>query len=64
MTSTIARAAGRVSASGFSHSTCLPAAIRPSATSRCRALPTTTLTTSTSGASATASQFGSARSKP
>jgi hypothetical protein len=64
MTSTIACAAVRLSASGFSHSTCLPPAMRPSTTSRCRALPTTTLTASMSRARAMASQSGSALAKP
>ena len=58
----IARASSRVSLSGFSHSTCLPAASRPSTISRCSALATTTLTTWMSGSSATACQEVSCRS--
>jgi BRCT domain type II-containing protein len=61
---TMARASPMRPASGFSHSTCLPAASSPSTTSRCRSLPTTTLTASMSSASATAFQSVSARSNP
>jgi hypothetical protein len=50
-----------VPASGFSQSTCLPAASMPSTTSRCSELATATLTMSTSDASATACQLVSAR---
>ena len=60
----IARASSRVSLSGFSHSTCLPAASRPSTTSRCSELAITTLTTSMSSASAMACQEVSLRSYP
>ena len=58
--STIARASSIEPASGFSHSTCLPAATSASAIGRCSALPTTMLTASIDGSSATASQLGSA----
>jgi hypothetical protein len=58
---TIASPSATVGASGFSQSTCLPAASRPSTTSRCRALATATLTASTSSAAATACQLVSAR---
>ena len=58
---TMASPSAMVGASGFSHSTCLPAASRPSTTSRCSELATATLTTSTSDASATACQLVSAR---
>ena len=51
-------------ASGFSHSTCLPAASRPSAISRCRWFAAATLTASMSGAAATAAQPASARWYP
>ena len=60
--SVMPRAFSRVSLKGFSHSTCLPAATRPSTISRCRWLATTTLTASTSSACATACQDVSARS--
>jgi hypothetical protein len=59
---TMALASSTLGASGFSQSTCLPAASRPSTISRCSGLATTTLTTSMSGASATASQLDSVRS--
>ena len=62
--STIARASSRVSLSGFSHSTCLPAASSPSTISRCSRLATTTLTTSMLGSSASACQDVSLRSYP
>ncbi len=62
--STIACPSATVGASGFSHSTCFPAASSPSTTSRCSELATATLTASTSGAAATASQLCSARWKP
>ena len=61
-TSAMARASSRVSLSGFSHSTCLPAATRPSTISRCSELATTTLTTWMSGSSAIACQEVSDRS--
>jgi hypothetical protein len=51
-------------ASGFSQSTCLPAASAASVISRCRLLATATLTASTSGDSTTARQSVSARAKP
>ncbi len=59
---TIACASATEGASGFSHSTCLPAASRPSTISRCSGLATTTLTTSMSSAAATACQLVSLRS--
>ena len=59
---TIASASSTVGASGFSHSTCLPAASSASTTSRCRWLATTTLTTSMSSASTIACQDVSGRS--
>ena len=52
----MARASSRVSLSGFSHSTCLPASSRPSTARRWKRFAMTTLTTSISGSSATASQ--------
>ena len=58
----MARALSRVSLSGFSHSTCLPAARAASRIGRCRLLATTMLMTSTSSACTTASQFVSWRS--
>ena len=61
---TMASASSTVGAIGFSQSTCLPAASRPSTIWRCSGLATTTLTTSTSWAAATASQPASARSNP
>ena len=61
---TIASPSATVGASGFSQSTCLPAASSPSTTSRCSELATATLTTSTSDASATACQLVSARAYP
>jgi hypothetical protein len=51
-------------ASGFSHSTCLPAAMSAAAIGRCRSLPTTMLTASIEGSSTTSSQLESASSKP
>ena len=62
--SAIARASSRLSLSGFSQSTCLPAATSPSTISRCRKLATTTLTTLMSGSSAIACQEVSDRSYP
>ena len=62
--SAIARASSNDPASGFSHSTCLPAATSASAIGRCSALPTTMLTASIVGSSTTASQLGSAFSYP
>lgn len=47
-------------ASGFSHSTCFPAASSPVTMSRCRWFAVATLTASTSGAAATSAQSGSA----
>ncbi len=60
--STMACPSATDGASGFSHSTCLPASSRPVAISRCSAFPTTTLTASLSGASALACLLVSARS--
>ena len=59
---TIALASSTEGASGFSQSTCLPAASSASTTSRCIELATATLTTSTSGASTMASHDVSERS--
>ncbi len=61
---TMASASSTLEASGFSHSTCLPAASRASAIGRCRWLATTMLTASMSSASATACQLVSYRSNP
>ena len=60
--SAMARASSSESLSGFSHSTCLPAASRPSTTSRCSEFAITTLTTSMSSASAIACHEVSLRS--
>ena len=54
----------QVSLSGFSHSTCLPAASSPSTTSRCSELAMTTLTTSMSSACAIACHDVSLRAYP
>ncbi len=51
-------------ASGFSQSTCLPAATAASAIGRCSALPTTMLTASIDGSPTTSSQLNTAFSKP
>jgi len=59
--STIACPSATDGASGFSHSTCLPAPSRASTISRCSLFATTTLTASMSAASATACQLVSAR---
>lgn len=60
--SAIFRAEARVSESGFSHSTCLPASMSPLTTSRCRLFAMTTLNTWMSGSSAMARQSVSLRS--
>ena len=62
--SSTAAASSRLSLSGFSQSTCLPAATNPSTISRCRKLATATLTTLMSGSSAIACQDVSERSYP
>ena len=56
----MARASSIDPASGFSHSTCFPAATSASEIGRWRALPTTMLTASIDGSSATASQLDKA----
>jgi len=54
--STMARASAALVASGFSHSTCLPAAAARSTYSRCMALGSTTYTACTCGFSRTRSK--------
>jgi hypothetical protein len=61
---TMAAASSIVGASGFSHSTCLPAPSRASTTCRWRGLAITTLTASMSSAAATACQLLSVRANP
>ena len=62
------RATASVSAgprpTGFSTHTCLPACAAATATSRCSALGTVMLTTSTAGSSSTSRQSATVRSKP
>ena len=59
--STMAWPSAADGASGFSHSTCLPASSSASTISRCSLFATTTLTASMSAAAAMASQLVSAR---
>jgi superfamily II DNA or RNA helicase len=61
---TMARASSRLSLSGFSQSTCFPAASRLSVICRCSLLATTMLTTSMSPSATIASQEVSWRSYP